>query len=148
MAGRIPGTIGLTSGWQDCIINEKNRRFTASVNTMKASDLFVKALEAEGVEFIFAIPGEENLGPARVASQFEHSRHSHTARAGGGLHSRYVRPPHRQDRGVHVHPWTRGDEFRNRGGVRPAGWHAAAADHGAEAHQVEQTGPLPDRGRG
>ncbi|GGW83508.1 acetolactate synthase large subunit [Alteromonas halophila] len=28
---------------------------------MKASDLFVKALEAEGVEFVFGIPGEENL---------------------------------------------------------------------------------------
>ncbi|GAB6040290.1 acetolactate synthase large subunit [Endothiovibrio diazotrophicus] len=28
---------------------------------MKASDLFVKALESEGVEFIFGIPGEENL---------------------------------------------------------------------------------------
>lgn len=28
---------------------------------MKASDLFVQALEAEGVEFIFGIPGEENL---------------------------------------------------------------------------------------
>lgn len=28
---------------------------------MKASDLFVKALEQEGVEFIFGIPGEENL---------------------------------------------------------------------------------------
>jgi acetolactate synthase-1/2/3 large subunit len=28
---------------------------------MKASDLFVKSLEGEGVEFIFAIPGEENL---------------------------------------------------------------------------------------
>lgn len=28
---------------------------------MKASDLFVKALEAEGVEMIFGIPGEENL---------------------------------------------------------------------------------------
>ena len=28
---------------------------------MKASDLFIKALEAEGVEFIFGIPGEENL---------------------------------------------------------------------------------------
>ena len=26
---------------------------------MKASDLFVKALEAEGVEYIFGIPGEE-----------------------------------------------------------------------------------------
>lgn len=29
--------------------------------TMKASDLFVKALEDEGVEYIFGIPGEENL---------------------------------------------------------------------------------------
>ena len=28
---------------------------------MKASDLFVKALEDEGVEYIFGIPGEENL---------------------------------------------------------------------------------------
>ena len=28
---------------------------------MKASDLFVKALEAEGVEYIFGLPGEENL---------------------------------------------------------------------------------------
>lgn len=28
---------------------------------MKASDLFVAALESEGVEYIFAVPGEENL---------------------------------------------------------------------------------------
>ncbi|WP_237064979.1 acetolactate synthase large subunit [Microbulbifer guangxiensis] len=28
---------------------------------MKASDLFVRALEAEGAEYVFAIPGEENL---------------------------------------------------------------------------------------
>ena len=28
---------------------------------MKASDLFIKALECEGVEYIFGIPGEENL---------------------------------------------------------------------------------------
>ena len=28
---------------------------------MKASGLFVKALEAEEVEYIFGIPGEENL---------------------------------------------------------------------------------------
>ncbi len=27
----------------------------------KASDLFIRALEAEGVEYIFGIPGEENL---------------------------------------------------------------------------------------
>ena len=28
---------------------------------MKASDLFVEALEKEGVEYLFGIPGEENL---------------------------------------------------------------------------------------
>lgn len=33
----------------------------AANSTMKASDLFVRALEAEGVEHIFAVPGEENL---------------------------------------------------------------------------------------
>ena len=27
---------------------------------MKASDLFVKSLEAEGIEYIFGVPGEEN----------------------------------------------------------------------------------------
>jgi acetolactate synthase-1/2/3 large subunit len=30
-------------------------------NKIKASDLFVQALEVEGVEYIFAVPGEENL---------------------------------------------------------------------------------------
>ena len=30
-------------------------------NNIKASDLFVQALEAEGVDHIFAVPGEENL---------------------------------------------------------------------------------------
>jgi len=28
---------------------------------MNASELFIKALENEGVEYIFGIPGEENL---------------------------------------------------------------------------------------
>ncbi|HRL10219.1 MAG TPA: thiamine pyrophosphate-binding protein, partial [Aliarcobacter sp.] len=28
---------------------------------MNASDLFIKALENEGVEYIFGVPGEENL---------------------------------------------------------------------------------------
>ncbi len=32
-----------------------------SLKITKASDLFVRALEAEGVEHIFAVPGEENL---------------------------------------------------------------------------------------
>jgi acetolactate synthase-1/2/3 large subunit len=33
----------------------------SQLSTTKASDLFVQALEAEGVEEIFAVPGEENL---------------------------------------------------------------------------------------
>jgi acetolactate synthase-1/2/3 large subunit len=33
----------------------------SDVSAQKASDLFVRALEAEGVEYIFAVPGEENL---------------------------------------------------------------------------------------
>ena len=28
---------------------------------MKASDLFVRCLEEEGVEYIFGVPGEENV---------------------------------------------------------------------------------------
>jgi acetolactate synthase-1/2/3 large subunit len=30
-------------------------------DTQKASDLFIECLEAEGVEYIFGVPGEENL---------------------------------------------------------------------------------------
>ena len=30
-------------------------------NSMNASDLFIKALENEGVEVIYGVPGEENL---------------------------------------------------------------------------------------
>jgi acetolactate synthase I/II/III large subunit len=29
------------------------------INVMKASDLFIKCLESEGVEYIFGLPGEE-----------------------------------------------------------------------------------------
>ena len=29
--------------------------------TAKASDLFIQCLEEEGVEYIFGVPGEENL---------------------------------------------------------------------------------------
>src|SRR3546814_8408660 len=32
-----------------------------SGNQKKASDLFIECLEAEGVEYIFGVPGEENL---------------------------------------------------------------------------------------
>lgn len=36
-------------------------RKSSNKKLTKASDLFIQALEAEGVEYIFAVPGEENL---------------------------------------------------------------------------------------
>ena len=48
-ASNVPGYFGL------------RRDYSSGSDTLKASDLFIKALEAEGVEFIFGIPGEENL---------------------------------------------------------------------------------------
>ena len=37
-------------------------------STIKASDLFIQALEAEGVEYIFAVPGEENLDMVDIST--------------------------------------------------------------------------------
>lgn len=38
-----------------------NDNMQSNGKSIKASDLFVRALEAEGVDYIFAVPGEENL---------------------------------------------------------------------------------------
>ncbi len=50
---------------------------------MKASDLFVKALENEGVQYVFGIPGEENLdfldSLTRSSIQLVLTRHEQTA---------------------------------------------------------------------
>lgn len=50
---------------------------------MKASDLFVRCLEAEGVEYIFGIPGEENIdlmdSLSRSSIQFVVTRHEQGA---------------------------------------------------------------------
>ena len=42
---------------------------------MKGSDLLVSALENEGVERIFGVPGEENLDVVEFASPIEHQAH-------------------------------------------------------------------------
>jgi acetolactate synthase-1/2/3 large subunit len=50
---------------------------------LKASDLFVKCLEAEGVEYIFGIPGEENadmmMSLLKSKIQFITTRHEQSA---------------------------------------------------------------------
>ena len=52
----------------------------------KGSDLLVAALENEGVDRIFALPGEENLDVVEFAAAFEDRAGADAARAGGGLH--------------------------------------------------------------
>ncbi|CAH2932407.1 MAG: Acetolactate synthase large subunit (EC [uncultured Paraburkholderia sp.] len=47
--------------------------------SMKASDLFVKSLKAEGVEYAFGIPGEEKSRFARVTPPLENPPHSHAS---------------------------------------------------------------------
>ena len=39
----------------------RHRGIASMSDTKKASDLFIECLEAEGVEYIFGVPGEENL---------------------------------------------------------------------------------------
>ena len=42
------------------LINLENIKDFTGINDMKASDILVKCLEEEGVEYIFGVPGEEN----------------------------------------------------------------------------------------
>ena len=51
------GGLFLSHEW--CLMSDHTAAMPAG--SVKASDLFVKALENEGVEYIFAVPGEENL---------------------------------------------------------------------------------------
>jgi acetolactate synthase-1/2/3 large subunit len=41
--------------------NRRQQRLKAGINKMKGSELFVKCLENEHVEYIFGVPGEENI---------------------------------------------------------------------------------------
>ena len=74
---------------------------------MKTCDLIVKCLENEGVEYIFGIPGEETLEYHGCLKPVEDHLCPHQARAVGRLHGRCLWPPHRQGRGVPLHPGPR-----------------------------------------
>ena len=52
---------------------------------MKASDLFVKCLEAEGVERIFGIPGEENADEMRIQNGHPTFTSNHAGGVLGGI---------------------------------------------------------------
>ena len=60
----------------------------------KASDLFVECLEAEGVKYVFGIPGEETLDLNESLADSVDRVHPGSPRAGRRLHGRHVRAPH------------------------------------------------------
>src|ERR1700723_4275264 len=64
---------------------------------MKASDLFVKALENEGVERIFGVPGEENLDVVealrRSTIELVRTRHEQGAAFMAATHGRLTGRP-------------------------------------------------------
>ena len=64
---------------------------------MKASDLFVKALENEGVDRIFAVPGEENLDVVeslrKSSIQLVLTRHEQSAAFMAATHGRLTGRP-------------------------------------------------------
>ena len=49
-------------------------------DTRKASDLFIECLEAEGCEYIFGVPGEENLDFLDSLSRGQSQRGGHAVR--------------------------------------------------------------------
>ena len=63
---------------------------------MKASDLFVKCLENEDVEYIFGIPGEENLDvmDSLIGSSIEFitTRHEQGAAFMADVYGRWLWP--------------------------------------------------------
>ena len=69
----------------------------------KGSDLLVAALENEGVEYIFGVPGEENLDVVESLRKSRITARPDPARAVGGVHGGDPRASDRPARGVHLH---------------------------------------------
>ena len=111
----------------------------------KASDLFIQCLEEEGVEYIFGVPGEENLDFLDSLSRSTKirlilTRHEQGA---GFMAATYGR--HTGKTGVCLATLGPGrDQLRHRRRLCPAGRHADPDDHRPEADQEIEAGPLPD----
>ncbi len=114
---------------------------------VKASDLFVKALEAEGVAYIFGIPGEENLDLLNSLKDSSIrlilTRHEQAA---GFMAATYGRLTGK-DRASASPPRPRRHELGDRRRLRAARRHAHDDDHRAEADQDQQAGAVPDHRR-
>jgi len=43
------------------VLHQRLRMCSMTSHAIKGSDIFIRVLENEGVEYIFGVPGEENL---------------------------------------------------------------------------------------
>lgn len=95
----------------------------------KASDVFVQCLEEEGVEYIFGVPGEENLDFLDSLSRSKKiklilTRHEQGA---GFMAATYGR--HTGKTGVCLATLAGRNQFCHRCGLCPIGRHADADDY-------------------
>ena len=114
----------------------------------KGSDLLVAALENEGVERIFGVPGEENLDVVESlhGSKIELivTRHEQACSVHGGD----LRTPDRQARRLYEHAGTWGPEFLDGCGLCVSRRHADGPHYWSEGDSDQQAGPVSDCGRG
>ena len=114
----------------------------------KASDLFIECLEAEGCEYVFGIPGEENLDFLDSLSRSKKiklilTRHEQGA---GFMASVYGRLTGKT--GVCVcNAWPRCNQLHDGSGLRSAWRHAYDDDHRSKTCEKIQTRSVPDSGR-
>ena len=114
----------------------------------KGSDLLVAALENEGVEHIFGVPGEENLDVVEVLRnstiELVLTRHEQSAAFMAATHGRLTGRP-----GVCIsHARAGSAESRHRCGLRASRRDADGADHRPEGDHEQPAGALPDRRHG
>lgn len=110
----------------------------------KGSDLLVAALENEGVDRIFGVPGEENLD---VVESLRNSsirliltRHEQGAAFMAATYGRLTGKP-----GVCITTLGRCPEPHDRSSLRSAWGHAHDHADGAKGHHEQPPGKIPDR---
>ena len=112
--------------------------------TLTGGELFARCLENEGVDYIFGVPGEENIDLLDALIDSPVQLRPDPARAGRGLHRGCLWPADRPTRRllVDARPW--GDEPRYRRGRCQHGSRATRRDRRAGCDDPDAQGESPD----
>ena len=111
---------------------------------MRAAELLVKCLENEGVEYIFGIPGEENIDIMDALLESRHHVRDDASRTGRGLHGGRIRPSDRARGRVHGDARTGRDESHHRFRGREHGPRADRRNRRAGRDDAAPQGKPPD----